>query len=159
MKPSPQLTTVNFNSPCLLSACLDSSHLSLVPLTLQRQKTRTNNVAIHWGNKQRADNSFSSPAVLVVLSLPLGCCYFVFRIFLIGFEMEVKVFTYKSDSPLNVGVLEVAAADGLVRLVQLPGDAKVSEEDEQTGQEGAEHGQSQDESGVVQRVPVARPVH
>lgn len=97
--------------------------------------------------------------MLVVLFLPLGCCYFVFRIFLIGFEMEVKVITYKSDSPLNVGVLEVAAADGLVRLVQLPGDAKVSEEDEQTGQEGAEHGQSQDESGVVQRVPVARPVH
>lgn len=73
--------------------------------------------------------------------------------------MEMKVFTYKSDSPLNVGVLEVAAADGLVRLVQLPGDAKVSEEDEQIGQEGAEHGQSQDEGGVVQWVPIARPVH
>lgn len=74
-------------------------------------------------------------------------------------EMKVKVFTYKSDSPLNVGVLKIAAADGFVRLVQLPRDAKISEEDEQIGQDGAEHSQSHDEGGVVQRVPVARPVH
>lgn len=76
--------------------------------------------------------------------------------------MKVKVytqFTYKSDSPLNVDVLKIAAPDGLVRLVQLPGDAKISEEDDQTGQEGAKHRQSHDEGGVIQRVPVACPVN
>lgn len=43
--------------------------------------------------------------------------------------------------------------------MQLPGDAKVSEEDDQIGQEGAEDGQSHDEGGVIQRIPVARPVN
>lgn len=108
------------------------------------------------GNK-RADNSFFfiHQAVLVILLL-------TFSIFLICSEMKVKVytqFTYKSDSPLNVGVLKTAAPDGLVRLVQLPGDAKISEKDDQIGQDGAEHGQSHDEGGVIQRVPVARPVN
>lgn len=56
-------------------------------------------------------------------------------------------------------MLKITAPDGFVRLVQLPGDAKIGEEDDQIGQEGAEHGQSHDEGGVVQRVPVARPVN
>lgn len=43
--------------------------------------------------------------------------------------------------------------------MKLPGDAKIGEEDDQIGQEGAEHSQSQDEGGIIQRLPVACPVH
>lgn len=82
--------------------------------------------------------------------------------FLIGSKMKVQVsvqLTYKSNSPLNVGVLNIAALDGSVSPVQLPGDAKISEDDDQIGQESAEHRQSRDEGGIIQRLPVAHPVH
>lgn len=65
---------------------------------------------------------------------------------------------YQGDFPLNVSTLEVLALDGLVRPVQLPGDAKVGAEDDGAGQKGAERGQSHDEGGVVERLFVADPV-
>lgn len=42
--------------------------------------------------------------------------------------------------------------------MQFPGDAEVGAEDDRAGQEGAEHGQSHDEGGVVERILVADPV-
>lgn len=51
------------------------------------------------------------------------------------------------------------ALDGLVGLVQLPGDAKIGAQDDQTGEECAEYGQSHDEGGVVERLLVADPVY
>lgn len=81
---------------------------------------------------------------------------------LTGSKMKVQVsvqLTYKSNSPLNVGVLNIAALDGLVSPVQLPGDAKISGDDDQIGQESTEHRQSRDEGGIIQGLPVAHPVH
>lgn len=54
--------------------------------------------------------------------------------------------------------MEVLTLDGLVRPVQLPGNAEVGAEDDRTGQEGAERGQSHDEGGMVERLLVADPV-
>lgn len=54
--------------------------------------------------------------------------------------------------------MEVLALDGLVRPVQLPGDAEVGAEDDGAGQEGAERGQGHDEGGVVERLLEADPV-
>lgn len=67
-------------------------------------------------------------------------------------------YTYESDFLLNIAILKAAALDGLVGPVQLPGDTKIGEEDDQTGEERAEYRQSHDEGGVVQGLPVARPV-
>lgn len=60
------------------------------------------------------------------------------------------VSTYESDFPLNIPTLKICALDGLVGSVQLPGDAKIGAEDDQTGEEGAEYRQGHDEGGVVQ---------
>lgn len=43
--------------------------------------------------------------------------------------------------------------------MQLPGDAKIGAQDDQTGEECAEYGQSHDEGGVVERLFVADPVY
>lgn len=42
--------------------------------------------------------------------------------------------------------------------MQLPGDAKVSGEDDQTGEECAEHRESHDEGRVVERLLITGPV-
>lgn len=43
--------------------------------------------------------------------------------------------------------------------MQLPGDAKIGAEDDQTGEEGAEHRQGHDEGRVVQWLLIAGPVY
>lgn len=55
--------------------------------------------------------------------------------------------------------MKIIALDGLVRPVQLLGDAKIGAEDDQTGEECAEYRQSHDEGGVVQRLLIAGPVY
>lgn len=68
-------------------------------------------------------------------------------------------YTHQGDLPLDVAILEVVVLDGAVGLVQLPGDARVGEEQEQARHEGAEDRQGQDEGGVVQGALVPDPVH
>lgn len=43
--------------------------------------------------------------------------------------------------------------------MQLPGDAEIGAQDDQTGEECAEYGQSHDEGGMVERLLVANPVY
>ncbi len=68
-------------------------------------------------------------------------------------------FTYKGDFLLNIAILKIIALEGLVGPVQLPGNTKIGEEDDQTREERAEYRQSYDEGGVVQGLPVAGPVY
>lgn len=68
-------------------------------------------------------------------------------------------YTHKSDFLLNIAVLKVVVLDGLVGPVQLPGNTKIGEEEDHTGEECAEYRQSHDEGGVVQGLPIAGPVY
>lgn len=68
-------------------------------------------------------------------------------------------YTYEGELPLHVAVAEVVVLHGLAGLVQLPGDARVGEEEKQAGDEGAEDRQGHDEGGVVQGALVPDPVH
>jgi len=68
-------------------------------------------------------------------------------------------YTHKGDPSFYVAVSEVVVLDGPVGFVQLPGDARVGEEEEQAGDEGAEDRQGHDEGGVVQGALVPDPVH
>lgn len=67
--------------------------------------------------------------------------------------------TYKSDFLLNISTLKIFALDRLVGPVQLPGNTKIGEEDDQTGEECAENGQSHNKGGVVYGLPIASPVY
>lgn len=68
-------------------------------------------------------------------------------------------YTYESNFPFNVAILKIISLDGLVGPVQLPGDTKISEENDQAGEDCAQYRQSHDESGVVQGLPIASPVY
>lgn len=74
-------------------------------------------------------------------------------------SQQINVHTHQSDLPLDVSVVEVAALDGLVGLVEFPGYAEIGEEDDKAGDEGAEDRQRHDEGGTAQGVLVAGPVH
>ena len=76
-----------------------------------------------------------------------------------AFTAPTLSYTYEGDPPLYVAVVEVAFPHGAVRPVQLPGDGRVGEEEEQAGDEGAEQGHGHDEAGVVQGSLVPDPVH
>lgn len=67
--------------------------------------------------------------------------------------------TYESDFLLHVSIMKIIALDRLVCPVQLPGNTKVGEEDDQTGEECTEYRQSHNEGGVVYGLPIAGPVY
>lgn len=58
-------------------------------------------------------------------------------------------YTYQRNFLLNIAILKIIALDRLVGSVQLPGNPKISEDNDKAGQECAEYRQSQDEGGVV----------
>lgn len=55
--------------------------------------------------------------------------------------------------------MKIVALDGLVGPVQLPGNTKIGEEDDQTGKECTENRHGHDEGGVVYRLPITGPVY